>query len=83
MLGAKGGHPYLAFADISGARRSVILGLLNGAPMAVGDWVMVHMGFALEKMTEEEATDALEALTTLGPGEEVELMLEVEEPPWR
>ncbi|MGI8517911.1 MAG: HypC/HybG/HupF family hydrogenase formation chaperone [Acidimicrobiia bacterium] len=77
-----GDHPDLVIADVSGARRSVNMGLLNDESIAVGDWVVIHMGFALEKMTAEEAADALEVLTVLGPGSEDELVFEAEEPPW-
>ena len=60
-------HPDLAIVDVSGMARPINLGLLSSA-VEVGDWVMIHMGFALEKMTEEEASDALEVLQTLGQG---------------
>lgn len=36
--------------------------------MAVGDWVVIHMGFVLEKISAEAAADAMDALETIGPG---------------
>jgi hydrogenase assembly chaperone HypC/HupF len=48
-------------AEVGGVRRTINLGLLDERP-AVGGWVLVHMGFALEVMTEEEAREALAAL---------------------
>lgn len=82
IIDLDGGHPDLVIADVSGVHRSVNLGLLKDESIVVGDWVVIHMGFALEKMTAEEAADALEVLTTLGPGEGDELMFVEEEPAW-
>jgi len=54
-------HPDLATVDMAGVHRSVNVGLMDG-PLSVGDWVLVHMGFALQTMTEGEAQDAFRAL---------------------
>jgi hydrogenase expression/formation protein HypC len=55
------GHPDLAMVDMGGVRRAVNIALLDEPPGS-GGWVLVHMGFALSAMTEEEARDALGAL---------------------
>ncbi len=55
-------HPDLATVEMAGLRRSVNVGLLDDAP-APGVWILVHMGFALSTMTEEEAADALSVFT--------------------
>ena len=55
------GHPDLAMADMGGVHRVINMGLLE-EPLQVGDWVLVHMGFALQAMTADEARDALAAL---------------------
>ena len=55
------GHPDLVVAEVGGAPRTVNVGLLDERP-GPGDWVLVHMGFALNAMTPEEAADALAAL---------------------
>jgi hydrogenase expression/formation protein HypC len=47
--------------DMGGVSRAINLGLLDERPRP-GDWVLVHMGFALSAMTAEEASDALAAL---------------------
>ena len=48
---------------MAGVRRAVNVGLLDEPRvLAVGDWLLVHMGFALSTMTEAEARDALDAL---------------------
>jgi len=55
------GHPDLAMAEVGGVRRAVNIGLLDEPPRP-GDWVLVHMGFALQTMTPDEAAEALAAL---------------------
>ncbi|MGH3235090.1 MAG: HypC/HybG/HupF family hydrogenase formation chaperone [Streptosporangiaceae bacterium] len=55
------GHPDLAMVDMAGVSRAINVGLLDDRP-GPGDWVLVHMGFALQAMTADEARDALEAL---------------------
>jgi hydrogenase expression/formation protein HypC len=55
------GHPDLAIVDMGGVHRTVNVGLLDEPPRS-GDWVLVHMGFALSAMTSEEAREALAAL---------------------
>lgn len=55
------GHPDLATVDMGGVRRVINVGLLE-EPLKAGDWVLVHMGFALQPMTADEARDALAAL---------------------
>ncbi len=55
------GHPDLVLVDMGGVSRTVNVGLLDEPPRP-GEWVLVHMGFALSTMTAEEASDALAAL---------------------
>jgi hydrogenase expression/formation protein HypC len=55
------GHPDLATVDMGGVRRVINVGLLDEPPRP-GDWVLVHMGFALSAMTPDEAREALAAL---------------------
>jgi hydrogenase assembly chaperone HypC/HupF len=55
------GHPDLVVAEVGGVPRTVNVGLLDERP-GPGDWVLVHMGFALNVMTPQEAADALAAL---------------------
>lgn len=51
-------RPNVARIDVAGAIRSVHLGLLDGEPPQVGDWVAIHLGFAVAKITEAEAAEA-------------------------
>ncbi len=58
----------IAQAEVSGVRRNVNVGLLADGPDAVGvgDWVLIHVGFAMSKVDEEEARATREFLEELG-----------------
>lgn len=58
----------LATVEIAGVRRAVNIGLLGGAggDVKVGDWVLVHVGFAMSKIDEAEAAATLALLRGLG-----------------
>lgn len=58
--------PDLATADVGGVRRAVNVGLLSRDELAVGDWVLVHVGFAMARIDEDEAATALAALREMG-----------------
>lgn len=59
-------HPDLAIAAVSGVRRQINVGLLEGEALAPGDWVLIHVGFALSKIDQEEAASALAFLEGIG-----------------
>jgi hydrogenase maturation protein HypF len=59
LVSVNAGHPDLATAEIGGQLRVVNVGLL-AAPPAAGDWVLIHMGFALTRMTARQADEALD-----------------------
>jgi hydrogenase expression/formation protein HypC len=64
----------LARIDVAGVRRNVNIGLLDGDGTAVpGDWVLVHVGFAMSKVDEEEARATLGLLQQMGEAYEQEL----------
>ncbi|WP_018330646.1 HypC/HybG/HupF family hydrogenase formation chaperone [Actinomycetospora chiangmaiensis] len=64
----------LALVAVSGVRRKVNVGLLAGEEaLAVGDWILIHVGFALARIDEEEAASALRVLRRLGPAYDQEL----------
>lgn len=52
--------------EVSGVRRPVSLQLLPDEGLGVGDWVLVHVGFALARIDEEQARQTLEQLAELG-----------------
>ena len=55
-----------AIVEVVGVRRRIDLGLLQDAPPVLGDWVLIHVGFALSKISEADAIDQLETLRRLG-----------------
>ena len=66
---------HIAKAEVSGVRRNINVGLLAGGPDAVqvGDWVLIHVGFGMSKIDEEEARATREFLEALGEPFEQEL----------
>jgi hydrogenase expression/formation protein HypC len=66
----------LARVDVAGVQRNVNIGLLDGDPgggVGPGDWVLIHVGFALSQVDEEEAHATLELLKGMGAEYEQEL----------
>jgi hydrogenase expression/formation protein HypC len=59
-------RPDLARVKVSGVRRTINVGLLEREGVAPGDWVLIHVGFALSKIDEEEAKAALAFLEGIG-----------------
>jgi hydrogenase expression/formation protein HypC len=55
-----------ALVEVIGVRRHIDTGLLQDDPPVVGDWVLVHVGFAMSKISEEQAVDQLRTLAMLG-----------------
>lgn len=64
-----GYHGQIALVDVAGETRRVNVGLLEDEPARPGDWVIIHMGFAVEKTDEAGAGEALAGLRVLGSGE--------------
>jgi hydrogenase expression/formation protein HypC len=67
------GQPDLAKVDVSGVKRVINIGLLADDPPKPGEWVLIHVGFALSKIDEDEAAAALEFLEGIGQAYEEEL----------
>lgn len=64
------GQRQLAVVEISGVRRKVNVQLLEEEGLGPGDWVLVHVGFAMSRISAEEALEQLRLLTLLGETEE-------------
>jgi hydrogenase expression/formation protein HypC len=62
----------VAKAEIGGVRRTVSCALLEGEPR-VGEWVLVHVGFALDRIDEAEAAETLRLLAEMGEAYERDL----------
>ena len=59
----------LAVVNVLGVRRKVDLGLLQEDPPVAGDWVLIHVGFAMSKIDAADAEQQLRMLTELGEQE--------------
>jgi hydrogenase expression/formation protein HypC len=55
---------HIAKVDVGGVRRNVNIGMLEDA--GVGDYVLIHVGFAMSKVDEKEAEETLRLLQDLG-----------------
>ena len=66
---------HLAKVDVAGVRRNVNIGLLDGETGGVlpGDWVLIHVGFAISRIDEQEARETRELLEAMGHEYELEL----------
>jgi hydrogenase expression/formation protein HypC len=67
----------LARVEVAGVRRNVNIGLLDGdgagPGLAPGDWVLIHVGFAISQVDEEEALATRRLLEQMGAEYEQEL----------
>jgi len=66
-------NPHLAVVEVTGVRRRINVGLLEDEPLAVGDWVLIHVGFAMSRIDEAEADRALDGLKLMRSGFDEEL----------
>jgi hydrogenase expression/formation protein HypC len=55
-----------ALVDVVGVRRRIDLGLLQDDLPVPGDWVLIHVGFAMSKISEQDAADQMNTLRMLG-----------------
>ena len=56
----------LALVDVLGAERPINLGMLEDMSVEPGEWVLIHMGFALERVDEAQAEEAMAGLELMG-----------------
>lgn len=56
----------IAKVEVGGVRRSVNIGMLDKDDAKVGDYVLIHVGFAMSKVDEKEAEETLRMLQELG-----------------
>ncbi|GMG81476.1 HypC/HybG/HupF family hydrogenase formation chaperone [Paralimibaculum aggregatum] len=67
----------LATVDVSGVRREVNVACIADGPLdnLIGVWALIHVGFAMSRINEEEAAKTLEVLKMLGEAQdEIEAM---------
>jgi len=74
IVSVKDAERYLAVVDVSGVQRDVNVACVisdeRTIEECIGDWVLVHVGFAMSRIDEEEATETLKILEKLGEVEE-------------
>lgn len=65
----------LARVEVGGVRRNVNVSLVSDddQQVEIGDWVLIHVGFALSRIDEAEARRTLQALEEIGAAYEQEL----------
>lgn len=56
----------LAKVEVTGVTRNINVGLVRDEGLKVGDWVLIHVGFAMSIIDEAEAAEALQGLRMLG-----------------
>jgi hydrogenase expression/formation protein HypC len=71
-------QPDLAKVDVSGVRRNINIGLITDEDPQPGDWILIHVGFALSKIDEAEAKAAMDFLEGIGQAyaDEIEALME-------
>ncbi len=62
-------QPNTAVVEVVGVRRKVDLGLMRDNPPLAGDWVLIHVGFAMSKISEDDALNRVRTLRMLGEPE--------------
>ena len=56
----------IAKVDVSGVKRAVSVALLASEGIKAGDWVLIHVGFAMSKIDEREAQETMRLLQEMG-----------------
>jgi hydrogenase expression/formation protein HypC len=64
------GQNQVGVVEVTGVRRKVQLGLLSEDLPVVGDWVLIHVGFAMSKISEADAAEQMHLLSMLGEHEQ-------------
>ncbi|HLI06268.1 MAG TPA: HypC/HybG/HupF family hydrogenase formation chaperone [Ktedonobacteraceae bacterium] len=58
----------IAKVEVSGVKRNVSVALVRSEGIEPGDWVLIHVGFAMSKIDENEARETMKALQLYGQG---------------
>lgn len=65
----------IAKVDVSGVKRNVSIALVRPDGIEPGDWVLIHVGFAMSKINEDEARETMKALLLMGQAYTDELQM--------
>jgi hydrogenase expression/formation protein HypC len=63
----------LAKVEVTGVKRNINISLVRDEGLDIGDWVLIHVGFAMSIIDEEEAAKAMEGLKLLGEQFDIEV----------
>jgi len=63
-------NPVSALVEVAGVRRPIDLTLLQEDKAIAGDWVLIHVGFAMSKISEQDALEQMNTLRLLGVAED-------------
>ena len=66
---------HIAKVNVSGVRRNVNVALVRPDGIAPGDWVLIHVGFAMSKIDEIEAQETLKLLREMGAAYDDEMQM--------
>lgn len=69
-------NPHLALVEVAGVRRRINVDLVREDDLEAGDWVLIHVGFAMSKISEAGAQEQMRMLAMLG--EDADAMREIE-----
>jgi hydrogenase expression/formation protein HypC len=64
------GQNQVGVVEVTGVRRKIQLGLLEDDMPQLGDWVLIHVGFAMSKISEQDAMEQMRLLRALGEAEQ-------------
>lgn len=60
----------IAKVEVGGVKRNINIGMLDKEDTRIGDYVLIHVGFAMSKIDEKEAQETLRVLNEIGQYEE-------------
>ncbi len=70
-------EPHYAVVEVSGVRRRINIDLVRQeSPVAISDWVLIHVGFAMSRISAEHADEQMRLLTMLGEADQAVSELE-------
>jgi len=57
---------HIAKVEVGGVRRNINTGMLDAAEVQIGNYVLIHVGFAMSRIDEHEAQETLRVLEEIG-----------------
>lgn len=66
---------HIAKVNVSGIKRAINIALIQSEGVAPGEWVLIHVGFAMSKIDEQEALETLNILKMMGEAYESEMLM--------